>query len=86
MNISTPKHWQILFGLWTLQGIAVFYWLIAIPTDTENPFAFGFSAARVVLIGVDVTLVLVSLLCGFRVVRSSSKPGWIQRNISWSGI
>lgn len=65
MKTPKPEHWKFLFGLWSLQGIAALFWLVVIPTDTDNPLAFGFSPARLILMGMAIVLVMISVLLWF---------------------
>ncbi len=62
MKTTKPNYWQVLFSLWGLQGIAALCWLVLIPTDTENPLAFGFSSARLVLISLAIVLIAISVM------------------------
>ncbi len=48
--------------MWSIQGLLAFFWLLAIPTDTDHPVAFGFSLARLVLVGTALLLTLLSIL------------------------
>lgn len=59
--MKVPKLYKYLFGLWTIQGIVAFCWLFLIPTDTENGSLFGFTPARLVLLGIAFILTGLSL-------------------------
>jgi hypothetical protein len=61
MKLSSLIHWKNLFALWSIQGVAAFIWLLLIPTDTNNPFAFGFSAARLLLLTVALLITILSV-------------------------
>src|SRR5512139_2530879 len=62
--MKTPSHrqWKTLFALWSIQGLLAFFWLLAIPTDTDHPVAFGFSLARLLLVGTALALTILSVL------------------------
>jgi hypothetical protein len=62
--MKTPSHrqWRTLFALWSIQGLLVFFWLLAIPTDTDHPVAFGLSLARLALVGTALLLTVLSVL------------------------
>ena len=63
MKMPIHANWRTLFGIVSVQGLVASVWLIRIPTDTENPAAFGFSVGRLALIGVAFILTfLCSLL------------------------
>ncbi len=47
---------SILFILWTLQGALALFWLISLPADAKNGLLFGFSAARLALLGIMLAL------------------------------
>lgn len=80
--MKTPKseHWKVLFGLWGIQGITVLLWLVRIPTDTENPLAFGFSPARLILIGMAVVLITISVLLWLQSRRVTVHQTWLNLN------
>jgi hypothetical protein len=80
MKTPQPEHWQFLFGLWGIQGIATFGWLIIIPTDTENPLAFGFSPARLTLIGIALILTVVFSILWFQSRGSIFRQTWLNLN------
>lgn len=48
--------------MWSAQGFIVLCWLLVIPTDTENPLAFGFSTARLILLAVALLVIVSSVL------------------------
>jgi hypothetical protein len=54
------NHRPKLFILWAIQGLAAFIWLVSLPTNTENGILFGFSASRLVLMGVMLALTAIS--------------------------
>src|SRR6185369_7152865 len=62
MESIFPVHWKRLFALWSLQGIAALVWLLLIPTDTNHPVAFGFSASRLALLGIAFLLTAISIV------------------------
>ena len=62
MKLSSIIHWKNLFALWSLQGVAAFFWLLLIPTDTSDPVAFGFSSARLLLLSVALLITILSFL------------------------
>ncbi len=76
MKTPKPGHWQLLFNLWSLQGIAALVWLVVIPTDTDSPLAFGFSPARLVLIGGAIALTTISIVLWFQSHRSIFIQTW----------
>lgn len=81
MKLPTPIHWKNLFALWSLQGIASLIWLLSIPTDTSNPVAFGFSAARLALLGAALFLTIFSLLLWLQPrIFSQRTTSWIQQH------
>ena len=88
MKSSNPASWQILFGLWSLQASVALYWLVSIPTDTDNPFAFGFSTARFILICITVGLAAVSVMLWF-LSRRAIFQAWLASGhhiVLWDGI
>lgn len=72
-----PEYWQSLFGLWSIQGIVALVWLAVIPTDTDNPLAFGFSPARLILIAIAIALIAVSLLLWLQSRKSTFRQTWL---------
>jgi hypothetical protein len=76
MKTTKPEHWSTLFGLWSLQGLAAVLWLVLIPTDTENPLAFGFSPARLALIGIAAVLTGVSIVLWRQSRREVFRQTW----------
>src|SRR5512138_2147024 len=86
MKTSQPGHWQTLFSLWSLQGIAALGWLVAIPTDADHPLAFGFSAARLVLIGAAILLTVISMALWLQSRRITFRQTWLkldERSAFW---
>ncbi|HSL44962.1 MAG TPA: hypothetical protein VK897_16135 [Anaerolineales bacterium] len=77
MKTTKPDHWSLLFGLWSIQGLAAFLWLVLIPTDTEHPLAFGFSSARLALIGMALVLTAVSVMLWLLSRRESFRQTWL---------
>ena len=77
MKTAISEHWRFLFGLWGIQGIAALMWLLIIPTDTENPLAFGFSAARLALIGIVIVLITISTILWFQSRTLRFWQGWL---------
>ena len=70
MKTPSYRQWRTLFALWSIQGLLAFFWLLAIPTDTDHPIAFGFSVARLVL-------VMTALLLGWAIwIAYPSAPPW----------
>ncbi len=51
---------QILFILWTIQGLAAFVWLAVLPGDNDHAILFGFSASRLILLGITLILTVAS--------------------------
>lgn len=45
-KIIENHRWKILFGLWSMQGIAALFWIWLIPADAENGVFLGFTPAR----------------------------------------
>lgn len=83
MKLSPLITWKNVFALWSLQGIAALTWLLLIPTDTSNPVAFGFSAARLALLGAALLLTMISLLLWFppRIFTLSNRAfSWMQKH------
>src|SRR5512138_1182520 len=81
MKLPSFIHWKTLFALWSLQGIAALIWLFLIPTDTSNPVAFGFSAARLALLGAALFLTITSGLLWLQPrIFSSQTLSWIQQH------
>src|SRR5690242_3129272 len=62
MESISPVHWKRLFALWSLQGISALVWLLLIPTDTNSPVIFGFSASRLGLLGLALLLTAISVV------------------------
>ncbi len=62
--------WQLLFALWAFQAALAVFWLVALPSDGGE--LFGFSSARLVLLG---TLLLLLLLC--------AGLSWKSRDAAW---
>ncbi len=65
------KPWSRLFLLWTLQGFIAAAWLVLLPTDTDKGVIFGFSAARLILFGGQITLTGVSAFLAWFSPRST---------------
>jgi hypothetical protein len=61
MKKPSHRQWRTLFALWSIQGLLVLFWLLAIPTDTDHPIAFGFSPARLALVGTALLLTVLSV-------------------------
>ncbi len=53
-------------------------WLVTIPTDADNPLAFGFSPARLILIGIAVLLTTVSMILWFQSRRLIFRQTWLE--------
>jgi hypothetical protein len=71
-------QWKHLFALWSLQGIAAFCWLLLIPTDTNHPLAFGFSATRLGLVGIALSITIVSALLWLQPRTLTEHPIWLR--------
>src|SRR6266498_656532 len=78
METTFPIHWKRLFALWSLQGIVALVWLLFIPTDTDHPVAFGFSASRLVLLGVALLLTAISILLWLQLPILIEKLIWLR--------
>lgn len=78
MNIPTARHLKILFSLWAFQGFVAFFWLLAIPTDAENPLVFGFSIARLTLVGIVFLPSVLFALLSFRYDVLHQQPVWLK--------
>lgn len=50
------NHRVALFLLWTIQGLAAFFWLALLPADAERGLLFGYSASRLTLLGLALVL------------------------------
>lgn len=57
---ARARGWVWLFGLSALEGLAALIYLVTLPADAENAFWLGFSARRLALIAVLLT---ISIIC-----------------------
>ncbi|MGB8981770.1 MAG: hypothetical protein WCC12_07840 [Anaerolineales bacterium] len=77
MRTSNPTPWQVLFILWGVQGIAALGWLLAIPTDTDNPLAFGFSLQRLALVSIAIGVIVISVWLWLQSNRADFHQTWL---------
>ncbi len=54
------KRIQVIFSLWTLQGLAGFIWLASLPTNAERGILAGLSTSRLALLGIMLGLTMFS--------------------------
>ncbi len=53
---AAARGWRLLFALCALEALAALVWLAALPRDVDNGLLLGYSANRLALMGVLITL------------------------------
>src|SRR5687768_7952206 len=80
-DVKTKKYnfadWPMLFLLWSIQGSIAFLWLLLLPTDTTNEVAFGFSAARLALLGSACLITCGSITLLVQSRKHLSQQNWL---------
>jgi hypothetical protein len=79
MNIE-KRNWNILFGLWALQGMVALCCLLLMHKDVANVALVGYSLGRLVLIGVAFTLTVMSIFFWFYSQSSLVSGEWTYIN------
>lgn len=70
---------SLLFRLWAIQGLGALIWLAALAGDAEHSLLLGFSGARLLLLGIALTLTGISLmLWRFFAARELALRAWQQ--------
>ncbi|HJR82272.1 MAG TPA: hypothetical protein VJ821_19520 [Anaerolineales bacterium] len=72
--------WPLVFFLWSIQGALAFFWLWFLPTDTTSAVAFGFSAARLVLLSLALFITFGSIVLFIQSRKSQIGQDWLNVN------
>jgi len=81
--------WRTVFCLWSIQGFIACVWLILLPTNTKSEVVFGFSAARLAILGSILFLTIGSISLYLRSGIISFRSNWLnldQRPLMWDFI
>src|SRR5687768_8296011 len=77
---SDVADWPVVFFLWSIQGSFAFFWLLLLPTDTTREVAFGFSAARLFLLGIALLITCGSIALFVQSHKPSIPKEWLNIN------